>query len=181
MKDTMELYNKKLVDEAAKSRIIKRMATGESESVFWQLGRTFIWLVKTYSKPNEPINSALLDGLINSTIFGGWERFTEPYFYQYLATDAEFGSVQPRLPEGDDHSVNLIAIAFQELEGLLYSTKVNTWVAACEQWLQICNFNWIRKAAENDPHNYYGIPQDDEEIMRWIPKWRVNMFYEYDC
>lgn len=175
----MELYNQRFVNEFAKSNIIQRLANGRSEKVFWQLGETLLKLVTMFNPLNETVQHPLLDGLINSTIKGGWGRFFLPYFYSILA-DAPFDSSRQSFPDGYDEQVQSLAIAFQETKELSYPVKINTWVAVSKEWLEVCNFDWVRDAVQNNPRDYQGAPKDDCDIMYWLPKWGVDFFYEYD-
>lgn len=154
------------MNEGAKAKLLEVMAGYQSVGVSGRLGDVFFALVKTGNSKVETTHSPELDAIARCYPNG---RVIIAQFCWLLAYKSEFGKTKQRLPDSSKwlKSQELQSLVLRGLEGQFYATKLNTWAATCEEWLQVCNIDWVKT-----PKDWPGtpLPTTEQEIMRWIPK-----------
>jgi hypothetical protein len=160
------IYDQNFVNEVVKAKLLEIMARYQSVGVSGRLGDVFFTLVATNHPMDETSHSPDLD-LIARCYPNG--RVIIAQFGWLLADKGEFGETKQRLADSSRWLKNeeLQSLVLGALEGQSYATKLNTWAATCEEWLQVCNIDWVKT-----PKDWHGTPPPEleEEIMRWIPK-----------
>jgi len=172
----MTIYNRNLVDEVAKTNLLKMLAEYESYLVTTDLGSVFSALLRRRASDQESAMAPDLDGFAGQT----YARFTISGFGWLLAEKGEFGPPRQRWPNGNKPLPRLMlaTLVLSELEGLSYAIKLNTWVATSEEWLQVCNIDWIEQSTPGlcDPPPPIS---DNVAITRWMPKALADINYFY--
>lgn len=153
------------------------MAQYSSNSVTGRLGEGFYALVKTRPSVKEYANALYLDKIADTYPD---QRNLTCSFNWLLSTEIEVGPPQKRLPDSPtwlktgELEVKIGTI----LADLPYAVKLNTWGAACEEWLQICNIDWV-KSSDEELAGYPAPPSDNEGIIRWMPRYVADTTWFY--
>jgi len=171
----MALYNANLVDETVKSRLLLIMAEWVSTRVTTELGFIFYDIVDKRNPEEQTTSSPQLDTVAD---YYPDQRSVVGAFLQLLEREGNFLPVVQRLPNGIKRRSSKIDFNFTlllpELVNLSYAARANTWAATSEQWLRICNADWVTGTAKASGHP---MPTK-EEIAGWMSSQRA---YELDC
>lgn len=167
----MTLYDPTLVDHEVKAKILEEMIKYDSTINCWLLVEVAIELIALYSVKEKLLSSSYLDELNRHSLRSRSQYYD---FYWWLEHKPDFSTPRQRLPNGTG-SINLPALVISQMQNLSYPVKANTWFAICEEWLQICNADWVDEAARS----LGGIPPRAEEIAEWIPNWMGHITWFY--
>src|SRR5438046_2545554 len=156
-KPTPQLYDLALVDKQTKAQLLDLLAQYGSAGIMQgTLDNVFISLLtKRYSL--QDVLPYLYGGPIPNEWYLKPRRFDVRGLCLSFWNDfiTEFTNnprtVRPRLPSGtlpciDEQPDTTI---LKQLTQLSFLEAVHTWIATCEEWLQICNIDWYRPYVEN--------------------------------
>jgi len=169
------LYNPHIVDESVKIRLLTQMLEYDSYYVNRELGIIFSEIVKNCSSAGEISYSSELDELAR---FYPDDRSVICGFHLLLEKRGTFSPPVTRRPNGTKVKTLLtnpiVGIVIEELKPLVYSIQANTWAATSEEWLKICNADYVASIIEVTKR-----PMPSEtEIAGWMSGW-VAFMVEY--
>jgi hypothetical protein len=162
----MALYNPDLVDQKVKNNLLSLMVEYNSGLITARLGEMFYHLVENRASATESTLSPELDKVADYYPNDG--RSVIVGFHLTLEKEGNFTPLAFRLPNGSKNELpgpHLIEELIEpHLAGLSYPAKTNTWAATCEEWLRICNADWVANTVKKAG---YPMPAE-QEIAGWM-------------
>lgn len=119
-------------------------------------------------KQRTPEERKGFQSTLSQVVEAGDENFRDQLtvYWQHLWYETVFGPVRSRIPDGTKPvTTSLINEILKLMQGRPYLEKLYTWMAVCEEWLQICDLNWIMGVVRLNPR--VRLPSD-QELPEWI-------------
>lgn len=169
----MSLYNPSEINLPIKTRILLLLQKSDSRFVLQNVLDVVFWNLLVQAYPlEEPYRWLSKSEDIPADLHQEKERYFDRRSLCYWFWDElgkiDYGSPQQRLPRGSKPE-HLIDHVLAELTSLPFLNAVSTWLAVCEEYLQVCNIDWY-------------VAQDLEELRIWkdgeekdIPKYLAGM------